>query len=249
MNIFFKENSPLYNLPIELDIRILKKFDSLRFTLEMIDFCYLQLQEELYNLSFIDKQRNYPKIFHFAWSIIDYSLKFSKIYKTLNPPEDSPIYKIDYVYHFRSAFQHLDQNIDNRILTNDKPIYGALKWAAKDKENQKRVSCLAISGIFISGSHSIVDPMNKNYADAINDIIIELEPLKKKEKNELNITLLISELAEIVRIIEDSLFKQVTEMKLQLGDWIHRRDILMQFPQENWKKEDDPLDKLSLKIL
>ena len=63
MRLFFKENSPLYNLPIGLEPKNLKKLDSLRFTLEIIEYCYENLIKDLFELAYQKNNRNYPKIF------------------------------------------------------------------------------------------------------------------------------------------------------------------------------------------
>jgi len=235
--MFFPKDSPIWNVPRNFNNRSIKILDSLRFTLQMIEHCYLCLIHELKDLSFQENTRNYPKVFHYAWSIIDYAQRFSNIYKNLNPPEDSPIFRINYVYNFRCAFQHLDKNIDNRIIPNEKPIYGALRWAAFNKFEGKRLYCLAISGIMLGGKHPISDPRNENFTNDINEIILELEPMKREEENEINISKLIDDLKDITKIFDNHLKKEVTSKGYVLSDWIHKRDILIKFPEKAWKKK------------
>jgi hypothetical protein len=91
MTKILKPDSPLNFLPKELGNDQLMIFDSLRFTLEMIDYCYEQLVNSLESIVLQKENKIHFKVFHYAWSIIDHSERFQKLYKKLNPPENSVI--------------------------------------------------------------------------------------------------------------------------------------------------------------
>ena len=84
MTKILKPESPLNFLPKELGNDQLMIFDSLRFTAEMTDYCHSQLVNSLENIALQKENKIHFKVFHYAWSIIDHSEKFQKLYKILN---------------------------------------------------------------------------------------------------------------------------------------------------------------------
>ena len=114
--------SPLHFLPAELGNNQLMLLDSLRFTLEMIDYNFEQLENHLEQISSGKANKIHYKVFNYVWTLIDHSQRFYLLYQKLPSVEDSVIKKLAYLYSFRNTFQHLDKMVEQKILKNRKPI-------------------------------------------------------------------------------------------------------------------------------
>lgn len=224
-----KPESPLNFLPKELGNDQLMIFDSLRFTLEMIDYCHSQLLSSLEDLSLKKVKKTPFKVFHYAWSVIDHCYRFQKLYKKLNPPENSLIYNLSYLTKFRDAIQHVDRNLKGNVkmLENGRPIYGALKWVVSDTEKGEVYTALFVSGIFNIQNIKFKQHAQSGYPNCINEILLETDTLKKKEENEINISKLIIDVEEIVNRLDANINEVIQSKKLQRLDWKSRKDVLL----------------------
>lgn len=228
-----KENSILRLLPITLEKRQLLILDSIRFTLEMIDYSYKMLKEKLLITS-KRKNRQYdlPELFTYAWNIVDNSKRFYSLYKKLPSTNNHRnVEKLDFLLTFRNTYQHLDQRIDESILTNEKPIYGSLKWQFTDAETNKTVYCLAISGINLgTKGHSIYPEDNSKSKNEIDNIIIET--VDPKGMKEIDLSELYLNIVDITDKLEIQLNEQFEAQNAIKVDWIKRRDIILFFENE-----------------
>jgi hypothetical protein len=230
MRKVLKPESPLHFLPKELGNEVLMTFDSLRFTLEMIDHCHLELIKCLENLALQKENKIHFKIFHYTWSIIDHSHRFSKIYKTLNPPENSVIHNLNYLENFRNAIQHVDKNLKKssvKMLDNGRPIYGALKWVVYDSEKNETYTSLLISGIFNIDNIKFTQHAQNGYPNLINEIVLETDTMKKEYDNEISISKLIEDIEDIINKVDANLNETINSKKLQRLDWKSRKDVLL----------------------
>lgn len=225
--------SPLNFLPTEFENSQLMLLDSLRFTLEMIDYNFGQLENHLEQISSGKANKIHYKVFNYAWTLIDHCQRFCLLYKRLPLIEKSEIGKLDYLYSFRNAIQHLDKNVEERIIKNSRPIYGSIKWIVNDIEKKEIYNSLLISGIFNLGNIEFSSPTQENYPRFINDIRLETDTLKKDEDNEINLSKLILEISAIILELESRLLIAIEANKLQLKDWKSRKDIVL-----NMKRSD-----------
>lgn len=235
-NKILSEESPLHFLPKELKKDHLIILDSLRFTLEMLDYSYNQLIVSLENISLEKENKIHFKVFHYAWSIIDHSQRFKKLYKTLNPSKESIINKLNYVDVFRNAIQHVDLNIkptsNINMIDNGRPIYGAIKWVVYHPVSKEVYTALLISGIFNIQNISFKHHSQEGYLDVVNGIILETDTMNKKDKNEINISQLISEISEIVNQLEKSLNDLFNSENLKKMNWKSRKDVILLMKNE-----------------
>lgn len=234
MTTLLEKESILHYLPAQIEYKQLMILDSLRFTIELIDINYKCLYNELKETSINKNKKNMPQIFNFAWAVVNYSDKFYSTYKKFS--QDPSIEKFN-TYAFRNACQHYTSNFD-KIINSNKPVYGALKWGVKDPVSNQIYSCLAISGIYNSQEHIIINTAGKKYRDDINDITLELKVIDKKEKrDELNLSELMQEIKHAVVSLEISIKDHMNENGLKEIDWSSRKDILISFHQKEEEKK------------
>lgn len=219
--------SPLNFLPTELENKQLMLLDSLRFTLEMIDYNFEQLIKHLEQVSTGKANKIHYKIFNYAWTLIDHSQRFCLLYKKLNSSEESIIKRLDYLYSFRNAIQHLDKNVEEKIIKNSRPIYGSIKWVVNDVEKNEVYTSILVSGIFNVGNVEFRQHAQTGYTNFINDIKLETDTFRKKDENEINLSNLIQDICEITNALDVSLKKSFESSKLELKDWRSRKDILL----------------------
>lgn len=223
-----KEDSVLKYLPIGIEKRQLLILDSLRFTLEMIDYGYEQLYQLLLKTSLAGKRVcNLSEIFIHAWNIIDNTKRFYSLYKKMPSDNDyQNVKNLDFLRNFRNTFQHIDQRIDESIMKNEKPIYGTLKWEYKDIEGDKVMNCIAISGINLyTKNHPFYFSDLSQSKKEVNNII--LETVDTLEMKEVNISELINDLEKITFNLEMQLEEKFKEKQLQKIDWTKRKDIIL----------------------
>lgn len=228
-------DSPLHYLPKEFGGEKLMILDSLRFTLEMLDHCTLQLSNCLTNISLGKENKIHSKTFHYAWSIIDHSQRFQKLYKTLDPPTNSMIYTLDYLDIFRNAIQHVDLNLKKssvKMLDNGRPIYGALKWVVNNPETGETYTSLLISGIFNIKNIQFRQHERGGYPNLINNIVLETDTLKKKDDNEINLCKLVQDISEITEKLDQNLNETIESQKFQKLDWKSRKDVILNMKNE-----------------
>lgn len=219
--------SPLHFLPTELENKQLMLLDSLRFTLEMIDYNFNQLENHLEQISSGKAYKIQYKVFNYAWTLIDHSQRFYLLYKKMNSAENSIINKLDYLYSFRNAFQHLDKNVEERIIKNSRPIYGSIKWVVNDIEKKEVYTSILVSGIFNAGNIEFRQHSQGGYLKFINDIKLETDTLKKSDDNEIDLSKLIRDICMITSELDNSLKKSFESNKFQLKNWRRRKDIIL----------------------
>ena len=80
--MLLKKTSVLRRLPL-LDEKQLLILDSLRFTIDIIDYNYGKLQNRILGISTGKEYKIHPQVFHYAWSMLDNIRRFIRIYKVL----------------------------------------------------------------------------------------------------------------------------------------------------------------------
>lgn len=222
--------SPLHFLPKELKEEQLMTLDSLRFTLEMLDYSFEQLVICLTNISLDKENKIHFKVFDYGWSVIDHSQRFQKLYKTLDTPEESVINNLSYLDKFRNAIQHVDKNLKNpnvNIIKNGRPIYGALKWVVSNSKTNMTFTSILISGIFNVKNVTFKQHEQRGYPRLINEIILETDTLKKNDDNEINLCKLIQDISSITDKLDKSLDETISANNLQKVDWKSNKDVIL----------------------
>ena len=223
-----QQNSILKHLPA-INERHLLILDSIRFTIEIIEYSFNKLENSLLSFSKSKTKQDYISIsmFMYSWTILDTTRRLIKLYKTLPSNHNHVnVNIIEYVNSFRNTYQHLDERIDETLINSKKPFYGYLKWAYSNSESKKVENYMAISGLYYSENSEFI--VGKYNEDKIIDEII-LETVNKIEKTEVNLSKLFNEIKSVVESLENELEIQTKENKLQQYDWKHMRDIIFHF--------------------
>lgn len=226
------ENSPLKYLPRELKGEQLLIFDSIRITLEMIEHSYSCLEERLLYISKPEnKKKEVSAIFNYAWTIIDHTSRFIKIYKEL--PSDSNYEVLNSIKHansFRNTFQHLNERINESLLKNRSPFYGILIWLYQNPETNEINPMTLISGIEYGSKFEFKMPDLSQNIKEINHIWIQTVDRNKIIRT--NISQIILDLINICEQNEKKLLELCETKGLELCDWSNRKDILIEIKQE-----------------
>lgn len=224
--MLLQESSVLRRLPI-LQEKQLLILDSLRFTIDIIDYNYEELRNRVLLISQGRENRIHPQLFHYAWSMLDNIRRFIRLYKVLATDKNySLITPIEYVNSARNTYQHLDERIDESLIDSRQPFFGNLKWTFHDKESQEAYRFMAISGILYG------DPGKVEFEDFNDFVVIEniyLETVDKKQKSEINISQLYLDFEKVVSNLEKGLEKKFSENGLKLKNWTSCQDVIMKF--------------------
>lgn len=226
-----RDKSPLNYLPKELNVEQLLIFDSIRITLEIIEFNFLNLQNSLLNISKLEnKKENISVIFNYAWNIIDYTSRFIKIYKEL--PSESNYEVLNSIIHvnsFRNTLQHLNERINESLIINKSPFYGILIWFYKDPISNKTIPMNLISGINYGSTIQFSMPDLTKTNKEINDIWIQ--SVDKQKIINTNITKIIDDLKYICSQNEERLIDFCKINKVSLCDWSKQKDMIIKLNQ------------------
>ncbi|ESU18458.1 hypothetical protein FCR2A7T_29400 [Flavobacterium cauense R2A-7] len=227
------KTSILKNLPLEISRDEILIFDSLRFTLEMIDHSYDKLIESLLKISKGEPDRNVPAIFGYGWSIIDNSVRIANICKQLPWENENEILgHLHYLKNFRNTYQHLDERIRESLLKTESPFYGVISWVFKDLTNQKFNLYQLISGNLVVGPNAKQTvPDLKNSNEEINSILLHTVN-KKAELIETDLTKALFNLKKLTNELERRLEEHCKENNIKALDWSKRQDIVIKIITE-----------------
>ncbi len=220
--------SPLRFLPKEMSSKQFMIFDSLRFTLEMLDYCIEELVNCLEDLKDENQSKIHYKVFNYIFSIIDHIDRFKKLYFQLDLNGNCDIEKLKYIYPYRNAIQHIDRNLFNqnvKVIENKRPIYGMLKWIVFEVEKSYAYTSVLVTGFYEGTPFEFKVPEQSGYPTIINNIIFETNTLDKSVDNEINITQLIDNVSEIVEQIDKMLYHFIKEKRLTQFDWSKFKDV------------------------
>jgi len=224
--MLLKPESILKFLPKEIELKQRLIFDSIRFTIEMIECSFFELNMNLEKLALRRTKRNLPQIFLYAWSIIDNVKRFIALNKKLpSKDEHSYLNSLRKVVEFRNTFQHLDERIDEVLFLQQAPFYGALVWEYKNQATNGVEIFIALSGIRYSKTHEFKVTEYKNLEHPINNI--RLESVNKKNKIIINLNELYRALFSVIEFLEKDLKNQLSSMNLNSFDWKDHRDNLL----------------------
>lgn len=226
--MLIKENSILRTLPImpEKDLLIL---DSIRFSADMIQHCFDQLEVIIINLSESTSKKDVPNLFLYAWNIIDHVQRMLKLLTNLQSRSNHDRVRkiIESIRLPRNTYQHLDERVDKVLINQKSPFFGRLKWCYSYTDGSF-VDIIAISGIYYSESNTFrfgeFSKVNK-----IQNII--LETVDRNQEIEINLSLLKIDCAKIISLIEEDLLKQIQENQLSPINRTSVTDIIFKLKQ------------------
>ena len=193
----------------------------------MIDHAYERMFERINDLSSSSNEKNYPALYSYCWSIIDSTRRLIRLYKTL-PSESnhSQIKIIEYINSPRNTFQHLDERIEESLIDSRQPFYGILKWVFNNPISGKTENHIAISGILYTEKHDFKIG-TYNDKQIIEDLI--LVTVDRKEKIEINLSKLMTDITLVIDNLEGHLIEQFKINNHQSMCWKSRRDVFLKY--------------------
>lgn len=227
------ENSILKTLPFELEHDKFLIFDSLRFTFEIIEHNYTELEKNLLLISETEK-KNISATFNYAWGIIDNSSRLVKICEQLPWENKNEIIgNLSHINDFRNTYQHLGERIYESLLKTSSPFYGVLIWFYKNLETEDFIPTMAISGVSKEPFIEYKVPDLTSSTSKINNVIVQT--VNKKELIRTDLTFLVQDLKNLCLNLENRLTKFCLAHNLESLNWKRRQDIVIKLVQEKKK--------------
>ena len=117
--MLLKESSVLRRLPAVIEEKQLLILDSLRFTIDIIDYNYENIENRILRISEGKENKEFPQLFHYVWSLLDNVRRFIMLYQVLATDNNYTLIEpIKYVNDSRNTYQHMEARIDNHFLEN-----------------------------------------------------------------------------------------------------------------------------------
>ena len=212
-------DSPLRNLPVNLNQKQRLYFDGIRYSIEMADLAHIRLKQTLHDLSINCNTLAGLHYRHFVpavldtWSIIDSVNRLRGLVRqTPGFKQKSPglvIFdqKTSSVEELRNSVQHLNHTIEH-LLHESLPVWGLISWVFVTDEHAKSALCLTLvpGMMFDRKSDMIVNPLGKSV-----DIPIGLITLQASGH-----TVCISDIMERVQQLTTKVEKQIKEQFVDL---------------------------------
>ncbi|WP_281542760.1 hypothetical protein [Maribacter aestuarii] len=223
--MLLKESSVLRKIPSVIEEKQLLILDSLRFTIDIVDYNYENIENRILKISEGKENKKFPQLFNYTWCFLDSIRRFIMLFQVLATDDNyEMIEPIKYVNDSRNTYQHMEARIDESLIDNRQPFYGKLKWTYHDKISKEAYRFIAISGI-LYGDPGKVDFVNFDENRLIENIY--LETVDKKQKTEINISQLYLDFKGVVKDLETGLEKKISEHNLELNNWASTQDIIL----------------------
>ncbi|WP_374295316.1 hypothetical protein [Acinetobacter sp.] len=180
-----KDGSILLNIPKNLDYKQAVFFDGMRHALEIIDFSYKRLYQELTKLSKLTQyQKNYTHVYVDMWAVIDAIDRFRCLWimqaNSIAIPSPYSTEEINgslqQVRNIRNVSSHMAQKIDQIIALNSS-VSGSISWVSVKNIQPLNIHTFVVRSGIINGKVSFQFSIPKekiNFIEGTGNIIIEL---------------------------------------------------------------------------
>lgn len=202
--------------PIDLEKRQTLVFNAITYNVDICNISYRRLYNELINFNQNPKSTgdNFPKIFADILSIIEYATKFLNIIEKYIDiaSESSILNELKKAKKMRNTSQHLDERIDEILLSSELPLYGSLSWIRNIPNSNKYQQYILYSGVFTANLSKRIEgklvSTKIESKDEIGDIIFEFI-IKRRKDDFLKTTISIKKLISDIQFIIDSFNEQL----------------------------------------
>jgi hypothetical protein len=176
-----KPNSILKNLPLEMNGKQLVVLDSLRLCIEMIEYNFIELKDNLEKASLNNHKQNVPATLSHTWALIDHINRFVKTYKKVGASESNftILLELEKITPIRNTIQHLDERIESSLLPNKFPFYGVVSWIHKDLGTLSVTTNCLVSGVNYGPQVKFDVKEEDTIVDSISHICLETVDRKK----------------------------------------------------------------------
>jgi hypothetical protein len=202
--------------PIILEPKQVIAFNGISYSIDICELAYLRLKESLFKSSFPEGAMvQSTAIFSDVWTIINNANIFHKLVSTqFKIDRKDPLFNsLNEIEALRNSNQHIDQRIDEVILSQQLPIYGSISWYAKEELGSPLGKIITLdSGSFSYKSQVTMKPVNpigKSSDESIN--VIEFTGIKRINSNFITGTINIDDLLVGLKFVIDHLEGQLVE--------------------------------------
>ena len=231
--MLINKESIFNTIPINVNQRQVFLIEGIRFCVNSISLSFEKLFSEIEFISSNGiREESSVIIFKEAWNQIDTTYRLTNFIKAISTTWDESKIKpggnFEYLMKtkpFRNSFQHIDERIDEYLLTLNAPIWGNISWL-------KMINQDSVQAFVISAGHprndfnnKLQNPLGLEFKSHIDHISIEAVQ-KNKDEPISNINL--SELYRRTEIIVQKMNKDLEQqLSSQLINVILLQDFLI----------------------
>ena len=243
MQLLVQENSILNKIPVVLNPRQVFVPEGIRFSANSISLCFNNLSTELINIS-IESTNGVPSIESFysiisnAWNMIDWTNRLTTLISSFSPTDETKPIGENFAYllrtkEFRNTLQHIEERIDEQIISLNVPVWGFITWTKCIDENLFRLFTLMAGHARETRYMPISNPLGNPIASSIDHITLH-SIVKRPTYHMEQISL-----SELYQRTQNVINKLEKDMELQLSQHMHHGT----FSQDFFVSVDLALDK------
>lgn len=231
--MLINKESIFNKIPTNLDQRQIFLIEGIRFCVNSISLSFEKLSNEIEFISSNGlRDESSVIVFKEAWSQIDSTYRLTNFIRAISKNWDESKIKpggnFEYLMQtkpFRNSFQHIDERIDEYLLTLNAPIWGNISWL-------KMITQDTLQAFVISAGHprndfnnKIQNPLGLEFKSHIDHISIEAV---QKNKNEPISSINLSELYRRTEILVQKMNNDLEQqLSSQLFNGILPQDFMI----------------------
>ena len=231
--MLINKESIFNKIPIHLDQRQVFLIEGIRFCVNSISLSFEKLLSEIESIS-SNGLRNESSVIIFkeAWSQIDTTYRLTNFIKAISTNWDESKVKpggnFEYLMKtkpFRNSFQHIDERIDEYLLTLNAPIWGNISWLKMINQDSLQAFVISAGHPRNDFNNKIPNPLGLEFKSHIDHITIEAV---QKNSNEPISSINLSELYRRTEILVQKMNKDLEhQLSSQLANGILTQDFMI----------------------
>jgi hypothetical protein len=225
MNQLITENSILNKIPINVDKKQVFFIEGIRYCANSISMRYENMRVEIEKLSLLENKESLQeescyKAFYNAWNMIDWTYRLTVLLGSLSKenskgPKGENFTFLQKTKGFRNTLHHLDERIDEKILSLNAPVWGTITWVQFLNENLGRSFVLVAGHMREEFLFRFNNPLAFTYASVIDHIKLDAV-IKGAEKKPTSFHIESIDLSELFQRTQTIIKKLETEINKQV---------------------------------
>ena len=219
MHLLVSKESILNRIPVNLAQRQVFLLEGIRYCANSISLSYEQLYGELEKISSISDHTKPPygvfyKVISEAWTVIDWTHRLTVLLSSISTKSDPSAIGENFAYllkarEFRNTLQHIEERIDEHILSQNAPVWGTLAWIQYVKDDLRRTYVLMAGHPREGFMFRFNNPLAFSLATPIDHITLDAVVKRPTYQIEsLDLSELLSRIKTIIRNLESHLETQ-----------------------------------------
>ncbi|HBF89353.1 MAG TPA: hypothetical protein DDX39_11995 [Bacteroidales bacterium] len=206
--------------PLNLNPKQVIVFNGIRYSIDIVEIAYERLCKNLYDFVYSENKPSFPVIFSECWTIINSATIFINLsIRHFKIDKENSIWDgIREIKELRNTNQHLDERINEVLLENNLPIYGALSWYSQEHLDAKEgVITTIISGSFTGDTnHIVLNPAGKKLKNTISGIEFSTTARTKNgfEIIKVDLEKIINQIKHVVNYFDNQLVPQLIDVDI-----------------------------------